>query len=70
MTERRANRANTVAMVTMALLNFALLVLSENKIFPLGWSWLVILGTVGTFGLAWLLGPLMDAGQRNTISAS
>lgn len=60
LTQRRANRANLAAMVTMAAVNFVLLILSEKKIFPLGWSWLVIGGTVGTFGLAWLLAPVLD----------
>ena len=38
----------------------ALLTLSEKGVFPLGWSWLVILGTAGTYGLAWVLGPILD----------
>ncbi|MBI2154530.1 MAG: hypothetical protein HYU24_12635, partial [Candidatus Rokubacteria bacterium] len=57
---RVANRANVVAMVAMALVNLALLILSETGRLPLGWSWLVIWGTVGTIALAWLLGPWLD----------
>ena len=57
---RAANRANVVAMVAMALVNLALLMLSETGVLPLGWSWLVIWGTAGTIALAWLLGPLLD----------
>ena len=60
LTTRRANRANVVAMVAMALVNLVLLILSETKVLPLGWSWLVILGTAGTIALAWLLAPLLD----------
>ncbi len=60
LTTRRANRANVVAMVAMALVNLVLLILSETKLLPLGWSWLVILGTAGTIALAWLLAPLLD----------
>ncbi|MBI5882593.1 MAG: sodium/solute symporter [Elusimicrobia bacterium] len=60
LTKRPANRANIVAMTAMAVINGTLLYLSEIKVFPLGWSWLVILGTLGTFGLAWVLGPLLD----------
>ncbi|MBI4345250.1 MAG: sodium/solute symporter [Elusimicrobia bacterium] len=60
MTERRANRANLVAMVGMALINLALLICSEKRIISLGWSWLVILGTLGTFAIGWLLGPVLD----------
>lgn len=54
---RVANRANVLAMVLMALVNLALLILSETGVLPLGWSWLVIVGTAGTMALAWLLGP-------------
>jgi SSS family solute:Na+ symporter len=47
--------ANVTAMVVMAGLNLALLILSELKILTFAWSWLVIVGTVGTMGLAVLL---------------
>jgi len=60
LTQRRANRANVVAMVVMALVNLVLLILSEKKVLPLGWSWLVILGTFGTILIAWLLSPRLD----------
>ncbi|MBI4386160.1 MAG: hypothetical protein HY551_02140 [Elusimicrobia bacterium] len=61
MTRRRADRATAAAMGIMAALNAALLLMSEKGIFPLGWSWLVIVGTFGTFGIAWVLGPVLDA---------
>ena len=60
LTKLRANRANVVAMVTMALVNLVLLVLAESGMIALGWSWLVILGTVGTMALAALLAPVLD----------
>jgi SSS family solute:Na+ symporter len=44
--------ANVVAMVVMALGNLGLLVLSETKVLPLAWSWLVMVGTAGTVLLA------------------
>jgi solute:Na+ symporter, SSS family len=44
--------ANVAAMVVMAAVNLALLVLSEVKVLNFAWSWLVILGTAGTMGLA------------------
>jgi solute:Na+ symporter, SSS family len=47
--------ANVAAMVVMAGINLVLLVMSELKILTFAWSWLVILGTVGTMGLAVLL---------------
>ncbi|MBI2524359.1 MAG: hypothetical protein HYV93_00055, partial [Candidatus Rokubacteria bacterium] len=55
LTRLRADRANVVAMVAMALVNLALLVLAETRVIALGWSWLVILGTAGTMALAALL---------------
>jgi SSS family solute:Na+ symporter len=60
LTERKSNRANIAAMVGMALINATLLILSELKIMPLGWSWLVIIGTLGTMTFAYLLTPLLD----------
>src|SRR5712692_6063294 len=47
-----ADTANVVAMVAMALVNLALLVLSETGTLHFAWSWLVIVGTAGTIGLA------------------
>jgi hypothetical protein len=49
---RVADGANLAAMVIMAVTNLILLILSETKVLPLGWSWLVILGTAGTMLLA------------------
>lgn len=60
LTKRHANRANTVSMIFWALVNLVLLILSELKIFPIGWSWLVLLGTFGTFTMSWLLAPVLD----------
>ncbi len=59
-TRVRADRANVVAMVVMALVNLALLIMSETGAIALGWSWLVILGTAGTMVLSPLLAPLLD----------
>jgi SSS family transporter len=56
---RRVNdRANVAAMIVMALVNLALLVLSETKVLVFAWSWLVILGTAGTMLLAVALSAL------------
>jgi Na+/proline symporter len=60
MTQRRSNRANVAAMVAMAACNATLLYLSERRVLPIGWSWLVIIGTVGTFVLAYGLAPYVD----------
>jgi hypothetical protein len=47
-----ADRANVVAMIVMAVVNLVLLTLSETKVLVFAWSWLVILGTLGTVVLA------------------
>ncbi len=36
----------------MFLMNLTLIVLSEMKVLTFGWSWLVVLGTIGTMLLA------------------
>ncbi|MBI5245189.1 MAG: sodium/solute symporter [Elusimicrobia bacterium] len=60
LSKRRANKANVAAMAVMGLANLALLLLSELKILPLGWSWLILTGTFGTIALSWLLAPVLD----------
>jgi hypothetical protein len=42
-------------MAVSVLAMAALLILSELKIVPLAWSWLIVIGTIATFILAWLL---------------
>jgi SSS family transporter len=51
-TRRVADAANVAAMIVMALVNLTLLVLSEMKVLAFAWSWLVVVGTVGTIVLA------------------
>jgi solute:Na+ symporter, SSS family len=60
LTRRRADRANVAAMVVSALAMLVLLILSETKVIALGWSWLIIFGTLLTFALAWALGPVLE----------
>ena len=60
LTERKSNRANIVAMVTMALINFTLLIMTETKFFVVGWTWLILIGTFGTMGIAYIFGPVME----------
>jgi len=48
----------------MALVNLALLVLSETKIGEFAWSWLVILGTAGTMALALAFSALAAGRER------
>jgi len=59
-----ADRANVTAMTVMALVNLVLLTLAETGVIRLGWSWLVLLGTAGTMGLAALLAPVLDGETR------
>ncbi len=56
LTERRGDRINVFAMTLAAVLMLALLILSETNIIPLGWTWLLLLGTSLTFGIGWIFG--------------
>jgi SSS family transporter len=56
LTKRRCNRVNVVAMALSALGMLVLLILSEKKIFPLGWTWLLLMGTFLTFTIGWIFG--------------
>ena len=56
LTNRRGNRVNVVAMVLAALGMLVLLILSEKNIFPLGWTWLLLIGTLLTFTTGWVFG--------------
>ena len=58
-----ADRANVIAMIAMALVNLVLLTLSETKILVFAWSWLVIVGTLGTMILALALSPALGGGR-------
>jgi Na+/proline symporter len=60
LTKRRANRANVLSMTFSSVAMLAVLVLIHLKIVNLGWSWLIVIGTGLTFGLSWLLGPIME----------
>ncbi len=60
LTKRRCNRLNVIAMALSALGMLVLLILSETKIFPLGWTWLLLLGTFSTFTTGWLFSEKAD----------
>lgn len=55
MTKRAVNRGNVAAMCASAVLAAVLLYLSEMGMARVGWSWIVVIGTVSTFTLGWLL---------------
>lgn len=61
LTKRRCNRVNVAAMTVSALAMLVLLILSEKKIFPLGWTWLLLIGTCMTFATGWLFGKTVVA---------
>jgi solute:Na+ symporter, SSS family len=52
-TERRGDLPVVSAFGAMAALDFVLLLLSERGLLPVGWGWLVVLGTCGTYALAY-----------------
>ncbi len=58
MTKRAVNRGNVAAMCASSVLAGVVLYLSEKGVAPLGWSWIIVIGTVSTFVLGWLLAPL------------
>jgi SSS family solute:Na+ symporter len=60
LTKRRGNRVNVVAMVLAALGMLVLLILSEKNIFPIGWTWLLLIGTMLTFTTGWVFGEKGD----------
>jgi solute:Na+ symporter, SSS family len=69
LTQRRGNRGNVLAMTLAALIMLVLLILSEKDIIPLGWTWLLLLGTLLTFSLGWILGEKGDgAASRQSIT--
>jgi hypothetical protein len=43
-------------MTFSALGMLVLLILSEKQIFPLGWTWLLLIGTFLTFAAGWIFG--------------
>jgi solute:Na+ symporter, SSS family len=56
--------ANVTAMSVMAVVNLVLLVLSETGVLVFAWSWLVIIGTVGTIFLALVVTHIQQSISR------
>ncbi|MFA5111567.1 MAG: sodium/solute symporter [Desulfobaccales bacterium] len=65
LTTRRCNRVNVAAMTLSALGLLALLILSEKNIFPLGWTWLLLIGTFLTFAIGWIFGTKAESAAEN-----
>jgi len=68
-TQRKANRANVIGMIVMALMNATLLALSEFHVLTMGWTWLVLIGTAGTFAIGYLGGSKPDSAASGPASA-
>ncbi len=56
LTRRKANRANSIAMIVSTILTTTLLFLSHFGLVALAWSWLIVVGTASTMLLSSLLG--------------
>ena len=59
LTKRKANLANIPAMLLSTGVCVVLLLLIQQEILKLAWSWLIVIGTGTTFVLGYLLGPVM-----------
>ncbi|MEW5692639.1 MAG: sodium/solute symporter [Candidatus Hydrogenedentota bacterium] len=60
LSKRKINRGNILAMVINSVIMIILLVWIDKKIIPLGWSWLIVIGTAITFLLSYIIGPAFD----------
>jgi SSS family transporter len=58
-TRRKANRANILAMALSTGICVVLLLLIQQDILKLAWSWLIVIGTAIAFVLGYILGPVM-----------
>ena len=67
LTKRRCNRVNVVAMALSALGMLVLLILSEKNIFPLGWTWLLLIGTFLTFATGWIFGKKAESPAESSL---
>ncbi len=64
LTKKHSNIVNIFSMIFWAVVNAVLLILTEKKIFVVGWTWLILLGTFGTFMTGYLLGPLLEKPKK------
>jgi SSS family transporter len=68
LTKRRCNCINVVAMTLSAVGMLVLLILSEKNIVPLGWTWLLLIGTFLTFASGWLFGQKVEGSLESADS--
>ncbi|GAB4029750.1 MAG: sodium:solute symporter [Elusimicrobiota bacterium] len=64
-TSRSGDRGNVTAMITAFVVCLATMILSEKKIIAVGWSWFIVIGTVCTFLLAFLLSSKQAQAENN-----
>jgi len=66
LTKRKGSLANVLAMVTSSVWMAGLLYLGHEdvKLISLGWSWLIVIGTVSTFVLGYLFSLLEEKGRE------
>jgi SSS family solute:Na+ symporter len=66
LTQRRANFANIPAMLISTGVCLLLMLMIYTKTINLGWTWLVVIGTAITFGLAYWWGPTTAGPKADT----
>jgi SSS family solute:Na+ symporter len=64
LTKRKGNLANVLAMITSAVWMASLMFMIKYQGLQLGWSWLIVLGTVSTFVLGYLFSLLEEKGRE------
>jgi len=65
-TRRRANLANIPSMLVSAGVCFVLLLMIQKKTINFGWTWLIVIGTAITFGLAYLCSAFIPEPKTET----
>jgi len=66
LTRRPSNIANIIAMIAGSASATSLWALIHLNLLSLAWTWLIVIGTAVTFGIAWLLGPVIRRPERST----
>jgi len=69
LTSRKSNVGNVIAMFFSAGVAGLMLYLSETGRLAVGWSWMIVIGTVLTFSLGWLLGDSATVRQQDSTTA-
>jgi SSS family transporter len=67
-TKRKAGWANIPAMITSTVVSMVLMLLIKGDRIHLGWSWVIVIGTAITFGMSYMLGPIMKGGREISLT--